>query len=64
MKNEPVQRLALATLNSHGETETDGKLKTLDIHTLPRNEGKGNAGNPMNGPIYLSKQKPARCEAY
>ena len=54
-KNDPVQRLALATVNSsHGETETNGKLNTLDIYALPCHEGKGNGGNPTNGTIFQS----------
>ena len=47
--------MTLATVNSQGETETNGKLNTLDIHTLPCNEGKGNAGNPMDGIIFQSR---------
>ena len=56
MVNNPVQRLALVTVNNHGETETSGKLNTLDIRTLPCNEGKGNAGNPMNGNAIFHSQ--------
>ena len=31
------------------------KLDMLDIHTSPCDEGKGNAGNPMNGTIFRSR---------
>ena len=55
MKNDPVQRLAHATVNSQDETETSVKLNALDIHTLSCNEGKRNAGNPMNVNIFQSR---------
>lgn len=33
---------------------TEKKLNTLDVYTLPCNEGKGYSGNQMNGSILLS----------
>ena len=46
-----------ANNSSHGKTETNGKFNTLAIHTLPYDEGKGNVGKPMNGTIFLSKNR-------
>ena len=38
VKDDTVQRLALAAVNSHRETQTNGKLNTLGVYTLPCSE--------------------------